>query len=382
MSDPAGPFAYFGLVASLFLLLASVTARPSRWRFLFFIPIACINLCLIPLHFADIVADYSVHVILVGSLFLAFDFIISNDVQIDLRQKGQDSDIARRPLSERLVWGVRLILSLRGVGWLHEPTKSLRPGYTAQTSRTSFIAQQLCITMVYIVISDIASTYARTSCTFLPEPTNCTMSSRPFFWRCLDALTFACVGQIGISNLFNIISVLSVACGHSTPKDWVPGFGYWSNGYRLRNFWSIVWHQFLRRMLSDPGKWLVKTLRIPRGTNLSSYTQLYTAFILSGVLHACAEYSITDHWGYSNALVFFPAQAVGIMFEDAVVYLGRVVGFPKRLGRAIGSVWVLLWFVYTLPVLLVPMASVGFLDQSLLLPFSIVKPLIRRLGYA
>ena len=107
-----------------------------------------------------------------------------------------------------------------------------------------------------------------------------------------------------------------------------------------------------------------KLFRFPRGTNLSSYTQLYVAFFLSGIIHFAGDLIFEKRMAY-RSFKFFLLQAVGITFEDFIIYLAkrslrqRGIEFnPEKAhgswgetaARVVGYCWVTLWFCLTLPV--------------------------------
>ena len=103
-------------------------------------------------------------------------------------------------------------------------------------------------------------------------------------------------------------------------------------------------------------------LGFPRGTNLSSYTQTYVAFFLSGLLHSTGDFMIEKRM-VSRSFKFFLLQAVAITFEDFVIYIVKRLlrrrGIELKLGggggwwagavvRVIGYCWVTLWLCSTL----------------------------------
>jgi hypothetical protein len=98
-------------------------------------------------------------------------------------------------------------------------------------------------------------------------------------------------------------------------------------------------------MLSSHGKFLAhRVLKFRPGSNLSSYTQLYTAFLLSGLAHAPPT-------NMGPVVVrFFISQAVAIHFEDIVIALAARAGFKhsNAFFRRMGYVWVFCWFMYSL----------------------------------
>jgi len=95
-------------------------------------------------------------------------------------------------------------------------------------------------------------------------------------------------------------------------------------------------------MFSTIGKYLAqRVFRFPSGGNLSSYTQLYTAFLISAVVHIPPS----DR----RPLWFFLSQAIAITFEDVVIALAKMAGLKdSSLYRRLGYVWVLCWFVYSI----------------------------------
>ena len=112
----------------------------------------------------------------------------------------------------------------------------------------------------------------------------------------------------------------------------------------------------------------------PSGTNLSSYTQVYVAFFLSGLLHSSGDFMIEKRM-VSRSFKFFLLQAVAITFEDFVIYIAerllRRAGIELRrgkaddswagaIGRAIGYCWVTLWVCSTLPVWLDGLNAAGW----------------------
>ena len=107
-----------------------------------------------------------------------------------------------------------------------------------------------------------------------------------------------------------------------------------------------------------------KFFSFPRGTNRSSYAQLYIAFFLSGLIHFAGDFVSQQRMVY-HSFRFFLLQAAAITFEDFVIYTGRSLLFQAGIklnpGRANeswmeaairvgGYCWVTLWFCLTLPV--------------------------------
>ena len=117
-----------------------------------------------------------------------------------------------------------------------------------------------------------------------------------------------------------------------------------------------------------------KLLKLPRGSNRSSYAQLYVAFFLSGIIHSSGDFMLEKRM-VSRSFKFFLLQAVAITLEDFVIYIvnrllrqggaelkpGRVnESWVETAVRVIGYCWVTMWFCSTLPVWLDEPNSIGF----------------------
>ena len=115
-------------------------------------------------------------------------------------------------------------------------------------------------------------------------------------------------------------------------------------------------------------------LKFPRGTNLSSYTQLYFAFFLSGLLHSSGDFVFEKRMP-SRSFKFFLLQAIAITFEDLVIYITKRLlrrgGIEIKPGKAeeslvevvvrvVGYCWVILWLCLTLPVWHDELSALGF----------------------
>jgi len=116
-----------------------------------------------------------------------------------------------------------------------------------------------------------------------------------------------------------------------------------------------------------------KILKFPRGSNRSSYTQLYVGFFLSGLLHAFGDFAVEKRVVY-RSFNFFLLQAVVITLEDFVIYIAkrwlRPGGIELKLGtadeswagtvlRVIGYCWVVLCTSSTFPMFIDGLSAAG-----------------------
>jgi hypothetical protein len=139
----------------------------------------------------------------------------------------------------------------------------------------------------------------------------------------------------------------------------------------------FLWYIF--QCVSTPGKYLSHNiLNLRQGSNLSSYLQLFTAFLASAFLHIVADYGLLRVWFGGGSLFFFTAQPFAIMLEDAVIALGKKMGVqPSPLWKLVGYAWVTVWFIQVFPGWFDPMVSGNFMDDGFNMPVSIILGLIK-----
>jgi hypothetical protein len=140
--------------------------------------------------------------------------------------------------------------------------------------------------------------------------------------------------------------------GSNQQQDWPNPFGTLRSTTTVRDFWGKFWHQQLRYMLTQYTDAFASLLHIPKGTNLSSYTKLYLAFLISGFFHAFSQLqmpspiNITGKERTAGFFLFFVWQAVAITLEDLAQWLARKYGTEEMkrensTGRRwIGWMWV------------------------------------------
>ena len=134
-----------------------------------------------------------------------------------------------------------------------------------------------------------------------------------------------------------------------------------------------IWRVQTIQHLSACGKAVATAFGFKKGSNASSYSQLYTAFFLSGVFHCFGDLAVGAPFG--SSMPFFVANAAAITLEDAVIAVGRRLrvgvspgllessantqenekgkgkgkeGPPPRWVRMLGYAWVFAWFSYAL----------------------------------
>ncbi|KAG1733489.1 hypothetical protein EDB19DRAFT_1213413 [Suillus lakei] len=108
-----------------------------------------------------------------------------------------------------------------------------------------------------------------------------------------------------------------------------------------------TWHQFLRRCLTPFGQKMVSFLGFKSGTTGSSYTQLYTAFFISGIAHLGGD-AVVNPSRIGVSCPFFMFQALAITLEDIVIAIACRAGVKEtKWMHVMGCVWVICWFIVT-----------------------------------
>ncbi|KAK0204106.1 membrane bound O-acyl transferase family-domain-containing protein [Desarmillaria ectypa] len=298
----------------------------------------------------DTFRDYGIGSgIYAASLFTSIHFFFLAEPLADgTRHVNDTQDANAMSFLNRFWWALCLRISIRGVGWSNQ-LPHIPP--TSKQSRWRFVSQSLRDTVNYIFILDIAGTYIIHNPIFSYRAKEALpITSQGIYLQAINVWAWWTNLYASLQMLYSLIAAICVGSGISEPQFWPPMFGKLHDAYTLRRAWGRVWHQILRRFVTSIGRFAAQTLGFPPGTKLSSYTQLYVGFFVSGNVHAWGDRMAGSKFGHS--ILWFQLQAVAITLEDAVIILGKRAGFRGHiLWRAIGLLWVATWFVFTTPML-------------------------------
>lgn len=146
-------------------------------------------------------------------------------------------------------------------------------------------------------------------------------------------------------------------------------------------------HRIPPQSLTKFNDFIIDTLSIPRGTNLSSYTQIWVALAVFGFMHAQSMRllphppNITADERFTGVLVFFLWQAVAITAEDFAMWLWRQASGGRKMNPAvstlIGYAWVTGSMWYSLPWAADVMMRIRMTEKSML-PFSLVRDVVQK----
>ena len=104
-------------------------------------------------------------------------------------------------------------------------------------------------------------------------------------------------------------------------------------------------------MLSQPATRITRLLCLRKGSLASRYTHLYLTFAISCLVHQYQMFNVTRR--DMGEFAFFMSQPLAITFEDFVQYIWRKFQGggsreSRRFEEAVGAVWTLTWFSFSL----------------------------------
>ncbi|KAH9949041.1 membrane bound O-acyl transferase family-domain-containing protein [Amylocystis lapponica] len=326
----------------------------------------------------DAVQDYCVGGVFVSMLFNAVHMLLLSDPLKEFRHETDTVPPTDLPFLRRVYWALSVVNNARGVGWNYQ-VAHLPPPPTS-TRRAFIIGRLYRIAIVYLAMDALQSFMLHVlNPMYLPEGGDALpMTAHGVVWLCINVVCRWPFAYYLILLQQWVLAVAHVALGLSEPRHWPDICGSWLDSYTVRRFWGRTWHQMLRRQLSAIGKWFCRVLGFRPGSWQSSYTQLYIAFTLSGLLHMGGDVML-GKGTFGESFWFFFVQALAITFEDAVIGAAKKAGirFSMPVERALGYAWTFAWGCYSLNVHLSYMLRIR-LGEASVLPFS---PVMKVLGH-
>lgn len=249
---------------------------------------------------------------------------------------------------KRILHVAYIMQSPRGVGWNYQVNNV--PAAPRQP-RHLFILTSSLRAACYTVLFEVARLYVW----YNPACSSVTVETRSYVARCADTIAFIGLAYWGLNASYFAMAAGSVALGLYEPRMWPDLFGSWRDAYTVRRAWGRTWHQTLKWSLAPLGKAVSSVLGFQRGTPGALYAQVYVAFLLSGLLHTGGDIVLS---GSSTSAVsrplfsmpFFFSQAVVITLEDVLIRIARRLGVKDcAWTRALGFVWVAVWFGWCIP---------------------------------
>jgi len=296
-----------------------------------------------------------------------FDHAIINNGYLLHKQRGQAFPFIQMSFLQRMKWSANIMSTNRGINWSWEVPHLRRSTH----SRWLFVRQKFFHVLVCILVSDVLR--------FLREVNPAWeaggdegFGSKGFIWQIYNvALLWSSVASMQLCG-YEIMSMVTVALGLYEPGDWPSFYGRLGDAKSIRLFWGRVWHQLLRRPLQTHGRFVAtNVLGLKPRTNASAYTELYMAFLISGICHGIADVALSksprDGW---TTVLYYVLQAVIITAEDGLIALGKVIGI-RQVPSVMCYAWVIFWMGLLGPIWVESMVKQG---TELEVPISFLSP--------
>ncbi|KAF8998389.1 membrane bound O-acyl transferase family-domain-containing protein [Cyathus striatus] len=360
----------------LFISLLLPPSIPTSTRKWLFLPIFLITVHLIfRTTSGDVLTDVGIGPVLAGQCGQALDYILLCDPRtaFKLKTKGKgkgkgDDGGPGDSFISRLKWSTRLLLSPRGIGWTHEPPANVLPP-RLHASRFQFVFSKVYEALTCLLIESVAYIFNATNPALTTTSTS--IKDYPVYLQVPAVIGIAAAAYARINIGHALLSAFAVGLGVSQPDEWPSLFGGVKEMWCIGKFWSRTWHHLLRRTITSTSNALFPRTNT-KSTPLYTFARLTAAFFTSAIIHISGDYMLMGHLS-SGAFVFFMLQPFGIAFERVVMSafgfdFGKGKGKEVRpgvLGRYLGYVWVLAWFVVTAPIMVDTMVHAGvFVHRS------------------
>ena len=273
--------------------------------------------------------------------------------------------------SQKLFWTIELLTVTRGIGWNWRVAGI--PSQIEQISRASFVRSCLArwvrmYTSLYVL--DILCCAILASFPSIRDPwiraTLVSLASTKLFLYLFLVLGWS----VTVYSHFALLMLpLSIACvgmrvgpeAWQNPASWPPNFGSFKDAYTIRQFWGYTWHQQMRRTTSAPGVYLLSLLPLSFQQSralfprlVKRYFLIYSAFLISGLIHAAGSYNVTRALGLPRTdggeIGYFLLQGFAIMIEDLVLWalnLDCQAGISGGILRLLGYLSTITFYILT-----------------------------------
>ena len=157
---------------------------------------------------------------------------------------GSDTLPSNFPMTKKLWWMIDIAYSIRMIGWVPEPRKYLPQ--SPPPSRHKFLGKTLLKLIINGAIIDFTSSVFAFSPAFdsrLHDPTDgpeTYLAAVPLLRRVPYVLAYGLLQPAGMSAMHNVMALVCVGLGHSSPTLWPDIMGRWEDAYTVGRFWGYV----------------------------------------------------------------------------------------------------------------------------------------------
>ncbi|CAG8943679.1 unnamed protein product [Penicillium salamii] len=327
-----------------------------------------------------------------GRLLLTVVFQCLHLLLINPKDSGDLPTGGCQNLAARLYTATRLFTDPRGINtpWQIKNAPS-QPKYyerwdPKEPPRARFLTRQISIVIWQYLTLDIFATLAlqqalEQSGTLPPVP-RWDISTEQWIERIISNIMAGfVVSRILIDFHHRVFSIILVGLGLDSPANCPPLFGRALDADTVRGFWAKFWHQLLQRPLTAVSGFITKDfLGLPSDSVIRRYTNVFIVFFFSGGLHVVLDIVQGIPAQESGAMLFFATAPLGLMVEDGIKLLWKMVSKSKNVSRTgpkplwqrvLGFLWSMAWLGVT---------STGFFypqvirpQNQALVPFSVAS---------
>ncbi|KAF2119848.1 hypothetical protein BDV96DRAFT_566193 [Lophiotrema nucula] len=173
-----------------------------------------------------------------------------------------------------------------------------------------------------------------------------------------------------LASYHDISAIIFIGIGLDGDEDWPPIMGSVSAATTLRGFWGCFWHRILYRSFSEHATVLARWLGFRKGTTSGRLASNVLVFAFSAFMHAAVSFRIGNKCAWGRSMWFWVLQPVGFIGEGVVQTYWRrlrstwnlnerMTRYTTVLENAVGCSWVCLWFFWSEPKRIFPLAYCG-----------------------
>ena len=146
------------------------------------------------------------------------------------------------PVGKKLWWMVDMAYSVRMIGWVQEPQGCIPPH--PPPSRRTFLRKTFFKLAKNLIITDLTMSLFPWDPAFdsrAHDPTDgpeTYLAAIPLFRRVPYILAWAFSGDASMSATHNLMALVCVGLGRSSPTLWPDFWGKWRDAYTVRKFWG------------------------------------------------------------------------------------------------------------------------------------------------
>ena len=195
--------------------------------------------CMAALHFA-----FTAYLLFAEGPFPDHWRRVRDEVHAKVDAGGPDALPSNFPFTKKLWWMLDIAYSLRLIGWVQESRNHFPPH--PPPSRLTFLRKTFFKFIINSIIADFATSVLASSPAFdsrLHDPADgpeTYLAAIPFLCRVPYVLACGLMLGAGMSATHNIVALLCVGLGYSSPTLWPDIWGRWGDAYTVRRLWGYA----------------------------------------------------------------------------------------------------------------------------------------------